>query len=258
MNIINIERNGEKTAAGDNGHSQINERDSMYTERVYIHKHMDNTSYNSLFMYRWWKNVFDRLAAFFLIIVLSPLMAVVALIIRLDSPGSVVFRREQVGENGKRFTLYKFRTMQTNNNDYKYKAYLVRYILEDAPYTVDENGQGVYKVIDDPRVTRFGAILRKTNIDELLQLFNILKGEMSFIGPRPDIPFAVNMYHDWHLQRLEIKPGIAGLWQVSGRKECSFKEMVNLDIEYIKKQSLFLDIKIFILTIVLILKMDGS
>lgn len=210
------------------------------------------------FIYRCWKGVFDHMLSLFVIIALSPLLAVIALLIRLDSPGSSIFRRKQVGENGKLFVAYKFRTMHTVNDDHKYKAYLIKYILEDAPYTVDRNGQGVYKVVDDPRVTRFGAWLRKTNLDELPQLFNVLKGEMSFIGPRPDIPFAVNMYDNWHHQRLKAKPGITGLWQVSRRKELSFKDMVRLDIEYINNQSILLDIKIFLSTIGIIFKMDGS
>jgi len=116
----------------------------------------------------------------------------------------------------------------------------------------------VYKVVDDPRVTRFGNLLRKTNLDELPQLFNVLKGEMSFVGPRPDIPFAVAMYRDWHRERLGIKPGITGLWQVCGRKGLSFEDMVRLDIEYIKRQSIFLDARILILTLGTILKRDGS
>jgi len=123
---------------------------------------------------------------------------------------------------------------------------------------VDGDGQGVYKVINDPRVTRFGALLRKTNLEELPQFFNVLRGEMSVVGPRPDIPFAVGMYKEWHRKRLEVKPGITGLWQVSGRKGLSFEDMVRLDIEYIERQSFILDIKILLLTISTILRRDGS
>jgi lipopolysaccharide/colanic/teichoic acid biosynthesis glycosyltransferase len=237
---------------------QIPGNGSNHHDPEYVKIYMNKSKPERRFSYRWWKNIADRVLALLMITVFSPLMAIVALIIRLDSPGSVIFRREQIGKDNQRFTLYKFRTMQSNNNDYRYKAYLVKYIVEDAPYTFNENGQGVYKVIDDPRVTKFGAILRKTNIDELPQLFNILRGDMSFIGPRPDIPFAVSMYRDWHLKRLKIKPGVTGLWQVSRRKECSFREMVNMDIEYIDKQSWLLDTKIFFLTIFGVLKMDGS
>jgi lipopolysaccharide/colanic/teichoic acid biosynthesis glycosyltransferase len=258
MHIIHIANNKIKTRTGDAGASHRNGKDITYADKRYVKQLTQQPEADRVFTYRWWKNIIDRSLAMLLIIVLSPLLGLVALVIKLDSPGSIIFRREQVGENGKRFTLYKFRTMHNNNNDYKYKAYLIKYILEDAPYKITENGEGVYKVIDDTRVTKFGSILRMTNIDEIPQLFNILKGDMSFIGPRPDIPFSVNMYNDWHLQRLRIKPGITGLWQVSSRKMCSFRDMVKLDIEYIQKQSLFLDIKIFLLTIAIILRMDGS
>ena len=192
------------------------------------------------------------------IVVLSPLMAVIAMVIRLDSTGSPIYRRDQIGEKGRTFKMYKFRTMYINNDDGEYKSYIVKYILENAPYTVGQDGKAVYKVVNDPRVTRFGAWLRKTNLDELPQLFNVLKGEMSFVGPRPDIPFAVSMYKDWHQKRLGVKPGITGLWQVCRRKSLSFEGMVRLDIDYIKRQSFLLDAKILFLTLVTILRRDGS
>jgi lipopolysaccharide/colanic/teichoic acid biosynthesis glycosyltransferase len=216
------------------------------------------TGTHRLTAYQCWKGVFDRVFALIAVVILSPFLVLIAIAIRIDSPGSPVYRREQVGKNGKKFTGYKFRTMQINNNDYKYKSYLIKYILDDSPYKVDQNGQPIYKVVNDPRVTRFGALLRKTNLDELPQLFNILEGEMSLIGPRPDIPFAVGMYQDWHRQRLNIKPGITGLWQVSKRKHLSFDDMVRIDIEYNKRQSLLLDIKIALYTIGTVLRGDGS
>jgi lipopolysaccharide/colanic/teichoic acid biosynthesis glycosyltransferase len=218
----------------------------------------NKTRVRSLSTYQWWKGILDRVLAFLAIIVSSPLVALIAIGIRLDSPGSAIFRREQVGENGRIFIAYKFRTMYINSDDHEYKSYLVKYVLEDAPYTIDQNGQEVYKVVDDPRVTRFGNLLRRTNLDELPQLFNVLKGEMSFVGPRPDIPFAVGMYKYWHRKRLGTKPGITGLWQVCGRKSLPFEGMVRLDINYIKRQSLLLDVKILLLTIGTILKRDGS
>jgi len=215
------------------------------------------TGVRRLFTYQLWKGISDRAFAFLAIVGLSPVLALIAIAIRLDSPGNAILRREQVGNNGKIFTGYKFRTMWLNNDDREYKAYIVNYIGQNAPYKTC-NGQPVYKVVDDPRVTRFGALLRKTNMDELPQFFNVLKGEMSLIGPRPDVPFAVQMYQDWHRERLRVKPGITGLWQVRQRKRLSFEDMVRLDIEYIKKQSLLLDIKIFFLTVGTILRMDGS
>jgi lipopolysaccharide/colanic/teichoic acid biosynthesis glycosyltransferase len=210
------------------------------------------------FSYRFWKNVIDRVLALSAIVILSPLLGIIALAIKLDSRGSILFPREQVGEKGKKFTALKFRTMHTDNDDAEYKQYLVRYVLENAPYKINPDGQAIYKVVDDPRVTRFGSLLRKSNLDELPQLINILKGEMSFVGPRPDVPFAVSMYQAWHLKRLNAKPGITGLWQVCSRKELPFEGMVRLDISYIKRQSLLLDIKIMLLTVGTILRGDGS
>ena len=209
-------------------------------------------------VYRCIKSMLDRVLALCAIVLVSPLLGIIALAIKLDSHGSVIFRREQVGEKGKTFTAFKFRTMQMDNDDAEYKGYLVRYILENAPYTIDSDGQAIYKVVDDPRVTKFGALLRKTNLDELPQLVNVLKGEMSFVGPRPDVPFAVSMYKAWHLKRLNAKPGITGLWQVCGRKSLCFEGMVRLDISYIKRQSLLLDAKIMLLTVGTVLKGDGS
>jgi len=209
-------------------------------------------------IYRFWKYILDRVLALGTIVILSPFLGIIALVIKLDSSGSFLYRREQVGEKGNTFTAYKFRTMHMNNDDSEYKSYLVKYILENTPYKIDLKGRPLYKVVDDPRVTRFGTLLRKTNLDEMPQLFNILKGEMSFIGPRPDVPFAVSMYQDWHKKRFEARPGITGLWQVCGRKGLPFEGMVRLDISYIKRQSLLLDTKIFLLTVATILKGEGS
>jgi lipopolysaccharide/colanic/teichoic acid biosynthesis glycosyltransferase len=208
--------------------------------------------------YIFWKNIFDRILAALGIIILIPFLIIISMAIRLDSPGSILFRREQVGEKGKSFIAYKFRTMIRDNDDSEYKSYLVRYILKNAPYKINQDGSAIYKVVDDPRVTKVGSFLRKTNLDELPQLINVLKGQMSFVGPRPDIPFALSMYKKWHLQRLNAKPGITGLWQVCGRKELPFEGMVRLDLSYIKRQSLALDMKIVLLTLFTILKGDGS
>ena len=212
----------------------------------------------SPFGYTSWKGGLDRLLALLAIVALSPLLALLAIGIRLDSPGGPVFSQRRVGKDGRQFTAYKFRTMYINNDDNEYRTYLRNYITEGAAYTVDHQGNPIYKVVDDPRVTRFGALLRKTNLDELPQIFNVLKGEMSFIGPRPDIPFAVQMYGEWHRKRLSVRPGITGLWQVCSRRSLSFDDMVRLDIDYIERQSPLLDTKIVLLTVATILKRDGS
>jgi lipopolysaccharide/colanic/teichoic acid biosynthesis glycosyltransferase len=195
--------------------------------------------------------------SFLSIITLSPIFALIALGIKIDSRGRSIFTQERVGKNGKKFIAYKFRSMRTNNTDTEYKEYLKQYVLENVPYRFDENGNAIYKV-DDSDVTRFGKFLRKTNLDELPQLVNILKGEMSFVGPRPDIPFAVDMYSNWHRQRLLVKPGLTGLWQVHRRKCVSFEDMVRLDIEYINHRSLKLDAKILLLTVGTIIAGNGS
>lgn len=218
----------------------------------------NETRVHCLSTYQWWKNTFDRVLALLAIVALSPLMGIIAIGIHFDSPGSAIFRRDQIGENGRKFVAYKFRTMYANNDDIEYKTYLVKYVMENAPYRIEPDGKPVYKVLDDPRVTKFGNILRKTNLDELPQLFNVLKGEMSLVGPRPDVPFAVAMYKDWHQKRLGAKPGITGLWQVCRRKSLSFESMVRLDIDYIKRQSLSLDAKILFLTLGTVLRRDGS
>jgi len=212
----------------------------------------------SMIRYADLKPVIDRILAFVSLLVLSPIFILIALCVVIDSPGGAFFRQERVGKDGKRFTIYKFRSMKINNDDSKYRSYIKRYILHNASYNLNQNGQRIYKVDDDSQVTRFGTLLRKTNLDELPQLINVFKGEMSFVGPRPDVPFAVDIYKDWHRKRLRVIPGITGLWQVCGRKHLPFEGMVRLDIFYINKRSFFLDIKILLLTIGTILRRDGS
>jgi lipopolysaccharide/colanic/teichoic acid biosynthesis glycosyltransferase len=208
--------------------------------------------------YLFFKSIIDRLSAFLLTIILSPALLLISLGILLDSPGHPIFSQERIGKNGRKFVAYKFRTMYVNNDDSQYKEYLKQYILRNAPYKESDKGEKIYKLVDDPRITRLGAILRKSNLDELPQLINLIKGEMSFIGPRPDVPFSVSLYNDWHRKRLSIKPGISGMWQVCHRKGLSFNDMVKLDLEYVDRISPILDVKIVILTIRTILIGDGS
>jgi lipopolysaccharide/colanic/teichoic acid biosynthesis glycosyltransferase len=200
-----------------------------------------------LFSYESWKSVFERILSFILVLVLSPLLIIIAIGIIIDSPGPPIFRQERVGKGGHKFILYKFRSMYVNHDDSKYHAYLRKYLTTNSSSWL-ENGQDVYELVHDPRVTRLGRFIRRTFIDELPQLINILKGEMSFIGPRPDIPFAVNMYQEHHKNRLRVKPGLTGLWQISGRRKLTFDEMVKMDVDYIERQSLVLDLKISLST----------
>jgi lipopolysaccharide/colanic/teichoic acid biosynthesis glycosyltransferase len=208
--------------------------------------------------YSTFKNIIERPAALLLLVVLSPFLLLFSIAVRIDSPGHPIFSQERTGQNGRRFIAYKFRTMFCGNDDREYRSYIKKYILDNAPFKIDRNGEKIYKVVNDPRVTRVGALLRKTNFDELPQLINILKGEMSFIGPRPDLPFSVEMYHDWHRGRLAVKPGITGLWQICHRKGLCFDDMVKLDIEYIEQRSFLLDLKILLHTIRTVLTGDGS
>jgi lipopolysaccharide/colanic/teichoic acid biosynthesis glycosyltransferase len=214
----------------------------------------------NLTKYQLWKGILDRLLALVALVIVSPLLIIIAAIIRLDSPGNPIFRQERVGKDGERFFIYKFRTMHLDHDDTEYEAFVRKYV--GGHVNGDSLKEEVKKKFNrrgrDPRVTRFGILLRKTNLDELPQLFNIFKGDMSFVGPRPDIPFAVKIYKERHWNRFRVTPGITGLWQVSGRKKVTFEEMVRLDMNYIKKQSLLLDIKILLLTVRTILKGEGS
>lgn len=173
-------------------------------------------------------------------------MAICAVAIRLDSAGPIIFTQERTGKGGRRFRMYKFRTMLPNAEELKQKyAHLNELTWPD------------FKITNDPRITRVGRILRKTSLDELPQIFNILKGEMSLVGPRPT-SFSVQTYTLWQTERLEVLPGITGLWQVSGRNELDFNQRLQLDIAYIEQQSLGLDIKILFKTVGAVLSRRGA
>ncbi len=177
----------------------------------------------------------------------APLLALIAVAIRLDSPGSIIFRQTRVGAGGRRFQIYKFRSMYEGAES---EVELLRDLNEaDGP---------LFKIQDDPRLTRVGRFLRRTSLDELPQLWNVLRGEMSLVGPRPPIPAEVAGYKAWHEKRLEVRPGMTGLWQVSGRSLLSFDEMVLLDIYYIENWSLWLDLKILLRTVPQVLFGNGA
>jgi lipopolysaccharide/colanic/teichoic acid biosynthesis glycosyltransferase len=204
----------------------------------------------ALTTYLFWKNIIDRALALLVLVILSPFLVIIAIIIRIDSPGNPLFRQERVGKEGIRFTVYKFRSMYIDNDDSRYKALARRYVEENITLAKEENGQDLYELLQKGRVTRAGSLLRRTNLDELPQLINVLKGDMALVGPRPDIPLAVEVYKDHHKQRLSVKQGLTGLWQISsGRRDISFDDIVRLDVDYIKRQSFFLDVKIIFLTI---------
>lgn len=192
------------------------------------------------------KSVFDRIAAGLGLIVLAPIMAIIAVAIRLDSRGPVIFRQERLGKNGRSFILYKFRTMRFESGDAIHRVAFERFFNARSSF---EAGGSSFKVKDDPRVTRVGRFLRASSLDELPQLVNVLKGEMSLVGPRPPISYETRMYRSDHWRRLAVRPGITGLWQVSGRATLPFEEMVRLDLDYIARRSLLLDLRILLLTV---------
>jgi exopolysaccharide biosynthesis polyprenyl glycosylphosphotransferase len=184
------------------------------------------------------KRVLDAVLAALALALLSPLMLLVAILIRLDSPGPVIFRQTRVGRGGRPFTVFKFRTMREGAE--REQEALTRLNEADGP---------LFKIKEDPRRTRLGVFLRRTSLDELPQFYNVLKGEMSLIGPRPALPSEVEQYQPWQRRRLETWPGLTGLWQVSGRSDRTFDEMVLLDIYYIENWSPLLDLKIALKTI---------
>jgi lipopolysaccharide/colanic/teichoic acid biosynthesis glycosyltransferase len=197
------------------------------------------------------KRALDIAGAITALLIFSPFFLIIPLLIKLSSKGPVLFRQERIGQYGKRFTFLKFRSMYTDCDHEIHKEYVRKLICEKKSYDTgtDDTQNRIYKIKDDPRITPVGIFLRKTSLDELPQFLNVLKGEMSLVGPRLPIPYELENYDIWHRRRiLEIKPGITGLWQVNGRSRTSFDEMVRLDVRYIKERSLWLDINILLRT----------
>jgi lipopolysaccharide/colanic/teichoic acid biosynthesis glycosyltransferase len=174
-----------------------------------------------------------------------PLALGVALVVAASSRGPVLFRQERVGLNGRRFTLWKFRTMHASSTDGLHRDYVLS-MIRSTPTTVASNG--VFKLQGDARVTRVGAFLRKTSLDEFPQFINALRGEMSVVGPRPALAYEVKEYAPWQLERLQVRPGITGWWQISGRNRMSYIEMCERDIEYVRGWSLLWDLRIMLRT----------
>jgi exopolysaccharide biosynthesis polyprenyl glycosylphosphotransferase len=193
------------------------------------------------------KRALDFLGAVLALLVLAPLLLLVALLIRLESPGPALFKQQRVGEGGRLFSIRKFRSMRQGAEE------------EQEQLKAQNEASGpLFKIKADPRLTRLGPWLRRSSVDELPQFINVLRGEMSIVGPRPGLPSEVAEYHPWHRQRLEVPPGITGLWQVSGRSDVSFDEMCLLDIYYIENWSLALDLIIMLRTIPRVLFGDGA
>jgi lipopolysaccharide/colanic/teichoic acid biosynthesis glycosyltransferase len=206
------------------------------------------------------KRVMDVAGSAALLLVLSPLLAAIAAIIKLTSKGPVIFEQERLGRFGARFKCLKFRTMFTNNDPKIHQEFIQQFISgKEECGKGNDSQQAVYKIINDPRVTPIGAFLRKTSLDELPQFWNVLRGEMSLVGPRPPVPYEFEIYDIWHRRRvLDIKPGVTGLWQVSGRSRTRFDDMVRLDLRYCQTWSLWLDLKILISTPRAVFGGDGA
>jgi lipopolysaccharide/colanic/teichoic acid biosynthesis glycosyltransferase len=183
----------------------------------------------------------------------------IALAIRWDSHGSVFFVQERIGKGGRRFRMIKFRTMYPNFDDSPHRQFMKAYINGKIKAGASSaEGDQLFKPFSPAQVTKLGRFLRKTSLDELPQLVNVLKGEMSLVGPRPNVPWEVEAYQDWHLERLEVTPGITGLAQVRGRSSLNFDDIVKADIEYVKNQSLGLDLKILWWTFLIALWGKGA
>jgi lipopolysaccharide/colanic/teichoic acid biosynthesis glycosyltransferase len=194
-----------------------------------------------------------------MLLVLSPVLGVIALAIKLASKGPVIFEQDRVGQFGKTFKCLKFRTMYTNNDPKIHRDYVQSFIAGKTENDKNEVGPVIYKITNDPRVTPLGRLLRETSLDEFPQLWNVLRGEMSLVGPRPPVNYEFEVYDIWHRRRvLEVKPGITGLWQVSGRSRTCFDDMVRLDLRYSQSWSLWLDLKIILATPLAIVAGDGA
>ncbi len=202
------------------------------------------------------KRSMDILGSIFLLLLLLPLFALIAVAVKATSKGPVFFRQQRVGQYGRHFTFLKFRSMRAGNNHSAHMQYVRQMIAGSAErVSARGNGEGVYKLVSDPRITPLGRFLRRTSLDELPQFLNVLKGDMSLVGPRPPIPYELEAYQTWHRRRvLDVKPGITGLWQVTGRSRVSFDEMVRLDLHYANFWSPWLDFKILMRTPAAVLK----
>jgi len=188
-------------------------------------------------VYEFLKRAVDIICSLIGLIVLMPILVVVAILIRIESKGSIIFAQDRVGKYGNVFKMYKFRSMVFNAEELKEKL------------AVDNERTGpMFKIKNDPRITNVGRFIRKTSIDELPQLVNILKGEMSIVGPRPSLPKEVKCFEEWMMERLSIKPGLTCYWQVAGRNDIEFTEWMKLDIKYIKERSILIDTKLILKT----------
>jgi exopolysaccharide biosynthesis polyprenyl glycosylphosphotransferase len=201
------------------------------------------------------KRVMDLLGGAVVLLLALPAMLVVAIAIKIDSSGPVLFRQERVGIGGRRFRVLKFRTMYHGVPDTAHRELVTKMLQGDevSAAQVGSDGKVAFKLTNDARVTRVGRWLRRHSLDELPQLINVLRGEMSLVGPRPPLPYEFDQYEQWQFHRLQARPGMTGLWQVSGRNRLSYRQMCELDLEYVRRWSLWLDLRILLKTIPVVL-----
>jgi lipopolysaccharide/colanic/teichoic acid biosynthesis glycosyltransferase len=190
------------------------------------------------------KRTIDLVVASIFLVLLSPFLLLIALAVRLDSPGPALFRQRRLGRDGREFSMLKFRSMAENASPDLHRRYIAQ-LAGEAPGPPDGP---LRKLTGDPRVTRVGAILRRTSMDELPQLLNVLLGQMSLVGPRPAVAYELEHYRREHFERFLVRPGLTGLWQVSGRGRLGLRTMLDLDVEYVRRRSLFLDLKLLLRT----------
>ena len=205
------------------------------------------------------KRMLDFFGSAFMLACLSPVLVVISTAVKLTSKGPILFRQERIGQFGETFTFLKFRTMYVDTDHSLHEDYIDGFIKNGNGDSDALKRDGVYKLSGDPRVTRVGRILRKTSLDELPQFWNVVRGEMSLVGPRPPIPYELKRYSTWHKKRiLEAKPGITGLWQVEGRSQTTFDDMVRLDLQYAQNWSLRQDISLLLRTPLAVIKGNGA
>lgn len=205
------------------------------------------------------KRMMDVVGSASAILVLAPIFFVVAVLVKLSSKGPILYRQERLGRFGKTFTFLKFRSMYTDNDPKIHREFIKRVINGEHDGRAEGENGAFYKMTNDPRITKIGRFLRRTSLDELPQFINVLKGDMSLVGPRPPIPYECEEYDIWHRRRvLEVQPGITGLWQVKGRSRVSFDEMVRLDLRYARTWSIWLDLQILLKTPRAVFFADGA
>ena len=202
------------------------------------------------------KRLTDVVVSLAMIVILAPLLLVLWLLVRSTSAGPALFRQQRLGRDQRPFTLLKFRTMYVDNDDRIHRDYVASLLSEDGPAAA--TGNGLFKLDGDPRVTRLGAWLRRTSLDELPQLVNVLCGEMSLVGPRPVLPWEAKLFDEPHQRRFAVKPGMTGLWQVSGRSRLSMRTALELDVEYVLRRSFVLDLAILARTLPAVLRGGAS